>query len=168
MHIVSHGPQPADSQFLERLAVTYPLLLLPKQPKFDSAAHENSWAMVAHRQCLSQEEITGCQVREPGWPPEQGTVIGSMAFDPTLRKHTIQNFANLPIKMRQSPLLLEDVVIRIFIQLRKPPVFQHGSILFGTTCIIIKTRYFVWRNYYTSFKVVLMSTKRISFSLYMK
>jgi hypothetical protein len=72
-----------------------------------------------------QEEIAGCQVRGPGWPPEQRIVIGPMASDPSVRKHTIQNFANPPMKMRRSPIFLEDAVIRILIQLRKQSVFQH-------------------------------------------
>jgi hypothetical protein len=66
-----------------------------------------------------------------------------MASNPSLRKRMIQNLANFPMKMRRSPILLEDVVIRILIQLRKQPVFQHGSIPFGRLCIL--------RSMYVSF-----------------
>jgi hypothetical protein len=48
-----------------------------------------------------------------GHKTEKPNVIGPMAFDPSLRKHTIQNFANLPMEMSRSPILLEDVSIRI-------------------------------------------------------
>jgi hypothetical protein len=51
-----------------------------------------------------QEEIAGCEVRGPGWPLEQRIVVGPMASDPSLRKHTIQTFANLPMIMRRSAI----------------------------------------------------------------
>jgi hypothetical protein len=84
-----------------------------------------------------QEEIAECQVRGPGWPPEQRIIIGPMASDPSVRKHKTQNFTKLRMKIRRSSILLEDVVIIILIQLSKQPVFQHVNILFGTLCIII-------------------------------
>jgi hypothetical protein len=67
----------------------------------------------------AQEEIAVCEVRWPGWPPRQRIVIGSMASDPSLKKRTIQNSANLPIKTRLISISLEDVAIRILIIINK-------------------------------------------------